>query len=116
MSFSAVPRVIDEQGQLEVDLEFKAFFVSHVERTYREGQSLAAIKSDIAAIRRELKIEDIQSFPLEQWAEQAVFALKRREALSGQPVEGKGLNICRLCGKVDPYRETNCASFCPYTA
>lgn len=114
MSFSAMPSVINEQGQLEVDLEFKAFFISHVERTYQEGQSLAAIKADIGAIRRELKIEDIQSFPLEQWAEQAVFALKRREALSVQA--GGKVSICRLCGKVDPYRETGCASFCPYTA
>jgi hypothetical protein len=105
---------VDPNGRVQVNLEFKAFFVSLVERTYSNGQSLAQIREDIATLRRELTVEDtnLDELPLEQWAEEAIFALKRRANGEG---EGK-LAICNLCGKINPYQEKNCATFCPYGA
>lgn len=104
-----------EDGQVAVDLEFKAFFVRLVERSFREGLSLALIKEDIQTVRRELDVPGVEELPLEQWAEEAIFALKRRESRPLAAVEPTAsLVICQLCGKVGPYRETNCASFCPY--
>ncbi|MBW4699894.1 MAG: hypothetical protein KME03_18750 [Aphanocapsa lilacina HA4352-LM1] len=111
---NAMPRV-QENGQVELDLEFKAFFVNLVERSHREGLSLPRIKEDIATVRRELDVPGVEEWPLEQWAEEAIFALKRRENQPLRAVEPKSsLVVCQLCGKVSPYRETNCASFCPY--
>ncbi|AGY57620.1 hypothetical protein [Gloeobacter kilaueensis] len=112
--FAALKRTAE--GNLEIDLEFKAFFIALVEQTYRAGHSLTQIREDIATIRRELTVEDLENLPLEQWAEQTIFALKRHESQILRAVDAKGVSICRLCGKIDPRRETNCASFCPYGA
>ncbi len=108
---------VDNEGKVKVDLEFKTFFVSLVERNYQEGQSLARIREDISAIRRELDVEGLEALPLEQWAEESIFALKRRENLPAQALAAQpNLAVCTICGKVGPYKETNCASFCPYGA
>jgi hypothetical protein len=103
---------VDASGRIVVDLEFKAFFVELVQRTYSQGRSLGQIREDIATLRRDLRLEnqDLGDLPLEQWAEETIFALKR--AAQDEP----RLEICQLCGKVGPSRETNCASFCPYSA
>ncbi|AGY59703.1 hypothetical protein [Gloeobacter kilaueensis] len=112
-SANAMPQLKD--GRVELDLEFKSFFVNLVERSYREGLSLVRIKEDIATVRRELEVAGLAEMPLEQWAEEAIFALKRRENLPLRAVDANAnLAVCKLCGKVGPYRETNCASFCPY--
>ena len=100
-----------EPAVLDVDLDFKQFFVSLVESAYREGNSLEQIYADIAKLKTELVIPDLDSFPLKEWALQTYWAMEKRGIQSGTDVI-----VCGLCGKIAPERELNCAKFCPYSA
>jgi len=94
----------------EVDLEFKTFFVNLVESACREGLSLAQIDEELTRIKAELVIPGLDQWPLKEWATQTYWALQSRNA------ESPKVEVCGLCGKISPYRELNCASFCPYLA
>jgi hypothetical protein len=96
---------------LDIDLDFKQFFVSLVEAAYREGRSLEEIYSDIAKLRTELVVPDMENFPLKEWALQTYWALEKRNTQNRS-----NITVCTLCGKIAPEREPNCASFCPYRA
>jgi hypothetical protein len=94
----------------EVDLEFKAFFVNLVESACKEGLTLAQIDQEIQRIREGLLIPGMETWPLKEWATQTYWAFQNA------PKAEARMEICGLCGKIAPYRELNCASFCPYLA
>jgi hypothetical protein len=100
-----------ERSVFAVDLDFKQFFVSLVESAYREGLSLDAIYIDIAKLKTELVIPDLENFPLKEWALQTYWAMEKRGVQNQAAVA-----VCGLCGKIAPERELNCAKFCPYSA
>lgn len=107
MVMSFVPT---QAPSFEVDLEFKAFFVSLVESACREGLTLAQIDLEIVRIKEELLVPGLDSWPLKEWATQTYWAAQK-----SSETEAK-IEICGLCGKIAPAREMNCASFCPYLA
>lgn len=94
---------------IEVDLEFKAFFVSLVEAACRDGLTLAQIDQEILSIRNGLLIPGMERWPLKEWATQTYWASQNNAPQAR-------IEICGLCGKIAPSREVNCASFCPYLA
>jgi hypothetical protein len=100
-----------EPAVLTVDLDFKQFFVSLVESAYRDGSSIEEIYTDIAKLKTELVIPDLDSFPLKEWALQTYWAMEKRGSQNQTAVA-----VCGLCGKIAPERELNCAKFCPYSA
>ncbi|MGA7954734.1 MAG: hypothetical protein WCA07_14570 [Gloeobacterales cyanobacterium] len=110
VNFAAIAQT-PEPAVLSVDLDFKQFFVSLIESAYREGRSLEEIYSDIAKLKTELVIPDLDSFPLKEWALQTYWAMEKRG-----PQNETSVVVCGLCGKIAPERELNCAKFCPYSA
>ncbi len=94
----------------EVDLDFKEFFVTLVSTACAEGLTLNQIDREITRIKAELLVPGLDSWPLKEWATQAYWAYQNR------PQGSKCVEVCGLCGKIAPYRELNCASFCPYSA
>jgi hypothetical protein len=109
-NFAAIAQT-PEAKVLEIDLDFKQFFVSLVESAYREGRSLEEIYTDIAKLKTELVVPDLESFPLKEWALQTYWAMEKRGVQNQTAVA-----VCGLCGKIAPERELNCANFCPYSA
>ncbi|WP_287129894.1 hypothetical protein [Candidatus Cyanaurora vandensis] len=93
----------------EVDLDFKTFFVSLVESACRDGLTLADIDQEIAGVREGLDVPGLESWPLKEWATQTYWAYQNNVRAAAK------VEVCGLCGKIAPYRELNCASFCPYT-
>lgn len=110
VNFAAIAQT-PETKVLEIDLDFKQFFVSLVEAAYREGRSLEEIYADIAKLKSELIVPDLESFPLKEWALQTYWAMEKRGSQNQTAVA-----VCGLCGKIAPERELNCAKFCPYSA
>lgn len=110
VNFAAIAQT-PEAKVLEIDLDFKQFFVSLVESAYREGRSLEEIYTDIAKLKTELVVPDLESFPLKEWALQTYWAMEKRGVQNQAAVA-----VCGLCGKIAPERELNCANFCPYSA
>jgi hypothetical protein len=110
VNFAAIAQT-PEAKVLEIDLDFKQFFVSLVESAYREGRSLEEIYTDIAKLKTELVVPDLESFPLKEWALQTYWAMEKRGVQNQTAVA-----VCGLCGKIAPERELNCANFCPYSA
>jgi hypothetical protein len=110
VNFAAIAQA-PESKVLEIDLDFKQFFVSLVESAYREGRSLEEIYADIAKLKTELIVPDLESFPLKEWALQTYWAMEKRGVQNQTAVA-----VCGLCGKIAPERELNCAKFCPYSA
>jgi hypothetical protein len=109
VNFAAIAQT-PEAKVLEIDLDFKQFFVSLVESAYREGRSLEEIYTDIAKLKTELIVPDLESFPLKEWALQTYWAMEKRGVQNKTAVA-----VCGLCGKIAPERELNCANFCPYS-
>jgi hypothetical protein len=109
VNFAAIAQT-PEAKVLEIDLDFKQFFVSLVESAYREGRSLEEIYTDIAKLKKELIVPDLESFPLKEWALQTYWAMEKRGVQNQTAVA-----VCGLCGKIAPERELNCANFCPYS-
>ncbi|WP_218082367.1 hypothetical protein [Anthocerotibacter panamensis] len=102
------PQTMD--ASLEVDLEFKTFFVNLVESACQDGLTLAQIDQEIGRIKEELLVPGLDRWPLKEWATQTYWAYQNRSKTSAK------VEVCGLCGKIAPYRELNCASFCPYVA
>ncbi len=105
---SVLKTLITTAPPVEVDLEFKRFFVALVEAAFREGLSLEEVHGEIGKLRNELVIPSIDSLPLKEWTAQTYWAMENQGKI--------GIAICGLCGKIAPSRELNCASFCPYRA
>ncbi|AGY59704.1 hypothetical protein [Gloeobacter kilaueensis] len=109
-SFVSVEPVI-ECGPADLDLDFKVFFIELVERSYRQGHPLDRIIADIQTACCQLGVPGLDELRFVQWAEQTFEQLEKQQS---QPQSA--LNVCHLCGKIAPYRESNCASFCPYSS
>ncbi|UFP94986.1 hypothetical protein [Gloeobacter morelensis] len=103
-----------QRGRVELDLEFKSFFIELVERSHAQGLPLERIIDDIRTACCDLGVPGLDELTMVQWAKEVVATLERPacEAAPGRAA----LVVCHLCGKINPAFETNCASFCPHSA